>query len=463
MTDLILMQKNLLADTETPVSAYMKLCGNSRDTFLFESGEKNDVLGRHSIVAWDPICSVTLEADGVEVDEAGDISRYSREDFFPQIRKVLARMSCQPESVLPLVGSFVGYLGWDTVRLIERLPGEFGNTTAAARLCYPSRFLVFDHIRRVMSLVVIAATETDARKKMEDAEKRLRQALPTEVSTGSFKITPPPRDRYIESVKRAREYILDGDIFQVVLSDRFSGQTDLDPLSVYRWLRVASPSPYMFYMNLGDHTLVGASPETLVKVENGVVGIRPIAGTRGRSADPMRDRELEQELMASEKERAEHLMLVDLARNDVGRVSKVGSVSLDPFMNVERYSHVMHIVSQVNGKLRDNVDAIDALCAGFPAGTLSGAPKVRAMEIIHELESRSRGPYGGGVGWIGAGSRLDTCIAIRMIQFMGDEFNIQVGAGIVADSIPEMEYREIEQKAAQSLAALDAAAKGEMS
>jgi anthranilate synthase component 1 len=273
-------------------------------------------------------------------------------------------------------------------------------------------------------------------------------------------LDPPPREGFIAAVERAKEYIAAGDIFQVVLSARFTGLSDLDPLAAYRWLRVKSPSPYMFFLRLGGVALAGASPETMVRVQDGHVFVRPIAGTRQRGADAMSDLALEREMLASEKERAEHIMLVDLARNDVGRVAEYGSVKVEPYMSVERYSHVMHIVSQVRGRLRPGLDAWDAFMAGFPAGTVSGAPKVRAMEIITELEREPRGPYAGAVGFFGPGVRMDTCIAIRMIQFEAGRVTLQAGAGIVADSLPEMEYQEIHHKAAQGLAALTAAAEG---
>jgi anthranilate synthase component 1 len=275
-------------------------------------------------------------------------------------------------------------------------------------------------------------------------------------------VAAPPRERFCRAVEKSQEYIKAGDIFQVVLSDAFEGETGIDPFEVYRRLRVLSPSPYMFYLNFDRCQLIGSSPETLVKVADRLVTVRPIAGTRGRSNDFHRDRELEAEMMSSEKELAEHVMLVDLGRNDVGRVCKYGTVRVEPFMSVERYSHVMHIVSQVRGELREDADAVDAFMAGFPAGTVSGAPKIRAMEIIDELEGVSRGPYGGAVGYFGPDGNLDTCIAIRTVLFEGTRFTIRVGAGIVADSDPQMEYKEIQNKAAQSINALRTAAEGEL-
>ena len=251
-----------------------------------------------------------------------------------------------------------------------------------------------------------------------------------------------------------------GDIFQVVPSARFTGQTDIEPLAVYRWLRVKSPSPYMFFLRYPGFSLAGSSPETLVKVKDGLVYLRPIAGTKGRSADPEEDQALEREMMSSVKERAEHIMLVDLARNDAGRVSRYGTVQVAPYMTVERYSHVMHIVSQVTGRVEPELSVWDAFQASFPAGTLSGAPKVRAMEIINELEGVARGPYGGAVGCFGPGQYMDTCIGIRTMLFDHGRFTLQAGAGIVADSDPQMEYEEICHKAAQGLAALKLASEG---
>jgi anthranilate synthase component 1 len=376
------------------------------------------------------------------------------------VRRFLSEVQCEGLPPLPSVGSLVGFVGYDAVRLIERLPTPKICHLPMAKLVFPSRFMVFDHMKRIAILAAIAQEETTCNEKIREMERQLQVPLHAESRGSPLHVISPPKERFVEAVETAKEYIRAGDIFQVVLSDRFEGEASLDPLDVYRWLRVRSPSPYMFFLDFGGYQLVGASPETLVRVQDRVVRIRPIAGTRGRSADPQADRDLERELMASEKERAEHVMLVDLARNDAGRVCENGSISVEPFMAVERYSHVMHIVSEVTGVLRKDADAVDAFMASFPAGTVSGAPKVRAMEIIDELEIVSRGPYAGAVGYFGPGLDMDTCIAIRMILFQGDRFTIQVGAGIVADSIPDMEYEEIQHKAAQSIAAVRAAARG---
>ncbi len=449
-----------LADTETPVSAYLKLCNGKADSFLLESVETKDITGRFSIVAFDPIFSMELDRERVfSWDRTGEgISDAS--DFFPVIRANIKRLVCEPSPVLPAVGSLMGFVGYDAVRLIERLPRQTNGPLPTARLVYPSRFVVFDHLRRVMVLLAIEENEAACDEKIRDMEDTLRVPLLVAPAASQVAVDQPPKDRFYDAVKKAQEYIRNGDIFQVVLSDSFLGETDMDPFQVYRRLRVRSPSPYMFFLEFGDYQLVGSSPETLVRVKDDIVTVLPIAGTRGRSDNPVRDLELERELRESEKECAEHIMLVDLARNDVGRVSQYGTVSVEPYMTVQRYSHVMHMVSKVQGVLREDADAVDAFMAGFPAGTVSGAPKVRAMEIIDELESDPRGPYAGAVGYFGPGNVMDTCIAIRIILFHQQRFNIRVGAGIVADSIPKMEYKEIQNKAAQSILAVEAAAKG---
>ncbi|MEI6133616.1 MAG: anthranilate synthase component I family protein [Desulfomonile sp.] len=452
------MSKELLSDLETPVSAYLKLCACEEVSFLFESSENVETIGRYSIIAWDPLVSVSLSGNGTEVTSFGQTSLFPTDDFFPTARDILRTINCADLPGLPFVGSFAGYIGYDAVRLIEKLPKAIPTELPTAQLCYPARFVIFDHLLRTMTVCAIGENDTECELKLVDTRKRLEQKLSFDVGGGKFSVSCPAKDRFMKSVMKAKEHIIAGDIFQVVLSDQITGEIDFNPFEVYRWMRVNSSSPYMFFLKFGDLRLSGASPETLVKLENGKVLIRPIAGTRGRSSDPVEDKALEKELLESEKECAEHVMLVDLARNDVGRVCRYGSVHVDPFMIVERYSHVMHIVSQVTGDLLEGLDAWDAFRAGFPAGTVSGAPKIRAMEIIDDLEIEPRGPYGGAVGYWGPGLLMDTCIAIRMIRFYKNRFVLQAGAGIVADSSPVFEYEEIMRKAAHGIASIKAAA-----
>lgn len=458
MNQFIAMSKELLADMETPVSAFVKLCASEQTAYLFESSETVESIGRHSIIAWGPLGGIRLYADRVEIQDETGVHACGARDFFDSSRSFLKNMSCAGLPDLPFVGSLVGYAGYDTVRLIERLPEAQLGEKPLADLNVLSQFVIFDHYRRLMTLVAISRSTTDCMAMIRDVEEKLRSNVYRGFSRKTFSYDYPCKDSFINSVETAKKHIVDGDIFQVVLSGQFKGKGNIDPFDVYRWMRVKNPSPYMFFCSTKDRTLAGASPETLVKIDDGVLFIRPIAGTRGRSKDSAVDRYLETELMRSEKEKAEHIMLVDLARNDAGRVCKYGSVKVEPYMTVERFSHVMHIVSQVQGTPNEGLDSWDVFKAAFPAGTVSGAPKVRAMEIISELEQAPRGPYGGAVGFWGSGQKMDTCIAIRMIEFCGDEFILQAGAGIVADSIPEMEYEEILKKAAQGVAALKAAA-----
>ncbi len=461
MGTLRVMSKEKLADTETPVSAYLKLCRGKPDSFLLESVETKDVTGRYSVVALDPVFALELHEDETVCRDTNRVVTSPPGDFFSLIKERLTTLNGMRIPGLPAVGSLLGFIGYDAVRLIERIPPVRSCWSPLARLVYPSRFLIFDHLRRVMILLALDSDDAGCAAKIKDMERSLNTPLTFPPGRNGISFIAPPRERFYESVRKAQEYIKAGDIFQVVLSDSFSGVTELNPFEVYRRLRVRSPSPYMFFLDFGAYQLVGSSPETLVKVRDRTVTINPIAGTRGRSNDPRKDQALEKELLESEKERAEHIMLVDLARNDAGRVCRYGSIEVAPYMTIERYSHVMHIVSQVQGELRDGSDAVDAFTASFPSGTVSGAPKVRAMEIIDELEFESRGPYAGAVGYFGPHNVMDTCIAIRTILFREGRFTVRVGAGIVADSISEMEYKEIENKAAQSLRALEAAAKGE--
>jgi len=452
--------KELLADADTPVSAYVKLCQGEETSFLFESGEGVDSVGRYSIVAWEPISSLRLEHGQTLVEHGGQEQQRPESEFFAAAQELSDALKVEGLPALPFVGSFMGYVGYEAVRLVERLPPVEPHRLPVAWLCFPASFAVFDHLHRRLILVALADGPERGRAKLAEIVDRLHRPARLVSPPGSFQVNPPAKEPFMAAVEKAKEYIMAGDIFQVVPSARFTGETDIDPLAVYRWLRVKSPSPYMFFLKYPGFSLAGSSPETLVEVKDGMVYLRPIAGTKGRSADPEEDLALEREMMGSPKERAEHVMLVDLARNDAGRVSRYGTVQVAPYMTVERYSHVMHIVSQVVGQVDPELSVWDAFQASFPAGTLSGAPKVRAMEIINELEGVARGPYGGAVGCFGPGQYMDTCIGIRMMQFDQGRYTLQAGAGIVADSDPAMEYEEICHKAAQGLAALKLASEG---
>jgi len=447
---LIPIWESFLFDEETPVSLFRKLAEEEDYAFLLESAERGEVLGRYSFLGYKPT-AIWRTRDG--------------EDPIPLLREaVLAKKAPIIESLPPFTGGVVGYISYDAVRVWEQLPSlqwdDLGLPTSMM-LFFPT-ILIIDHLKRELTIVHMAKVNGDAdisygegRREIEGIKKMLKS-----ITANSLKGSLPRRERaptgleasisaeeFIRAVKRAKEYIERGDIFQVVLSRRFSLPFQGSPFDVYRILHSINPSPYMFYLKMGDLVIAGSSPEIMVRVHNGSVFQRPIAGTRARGRSFQEDQELERDLLQDEKERAEHLMLVDLARNDVGKVCEYGSVNVSKFMVTERYSHVMHLVSYVEGKLREDKDALDALQASLPAGTVSGAPKVRAMEIIEELEPVRRGPYAGIVGYLGFNGNLDTCITIRTAIFYKGKVYIQAGAGIVADSIPQRELREIENKA----------------
>jgi anthranilate synthase component 1 len=457
------MSREMLADTETPVSAFMKLCLHQKDSFLLESGEGDQNSGRFSVIAFAPLAVLDLNWQTSKLSLKGKEIIKKPEEFFNLAQKASQMLQCQDLPELPGVGSFMGCISYEAVGLIEKIKPVTEHELPLARLCFASLFAVFDHLRRKITLVSLAEDKTSAEAGLDKMDACLNHSLPALPRPQSEnQINRPCRKDFVNAVKQAKQEIMAGEIFQVVLSAPFTVQTKTDPFQVYRWLRVKNPSPYMFFLNLPGFQLAGASPETLIKIQDGKVILRPIAGTRPRSRDLAKDHDLEQELLASEKEKAEHVMLVDLARNDAGRLSTYGSISVQPYMQVERFSHVMHLTSQVNGRLDPRHTVWDAFKAAFPAGTVSGAPKVRAMEIIGELETSARGPYAGAVGFFGPENRMDTCIAIRMLQFEKGKITLQAGAGIVADSDPEMEYQEINHKAAQGLAALRAAAEGRL-
>lgn len=468
---LVPVVRRVPADTETPVSTYLKVARGPW-SFLLESVEGGTRWGRYSLVGFDPF--LTVEARGTEacVFRGGAAER--SDDPLAALRGILAehRIPSLPE--LPrLSGGLVGYVSYGAARLFERIPrtGDDPAGLPDLRLFAPGKLLAFDNVRKTLDVIVLVRSEEGqtgyerARREIGEVLGRLRRSLPEDAvfppRAAAPQIRPViPRERFEAMVVRAREAIHGGEAIQVVLSQVFEGACSVDPFTVYRALRALNPSPYLFHLALGEETLVGASPEVLVRVEGNRGLVRPIAGTRHRGADAAEDAALEAELLADAKERAEHVMLVDLGRNDLGRVAKPGAVRLEESFAVERYSHVMHLVSTVSAELREGVDGLDVLAAAFPAGTVSGAPKVRAMELIAELEPRERGVYAGAVGYLGFDGNLDTCIAIRTLVFQGGMVRLQAGAGIVADSDPAKEYEETLHKSQALRRALDLAATG---
>lgn len=474
--------RELPADVETPVSVYLKLRGLG-PSFLLESVEGGEHLARYSIIGSHPRGTITAWRDRLVVEEEGrwlEMPLAGR-DVLDVLRQYLPTYAGAPIPDLPrFTGGAVGYMSYDLVRSFERLPrikpDTLGLPEAFFLLC--DRLVVYDHVKQRLVVIAHASDEDTGGRAREEAEAaveeliaRLRRPLPNGMKPLSEPAdaeplpfeTAFPRPAFEEAVERAKAYIRAGDIFQVVLSRRIHRMTSAQPFDVYRALRRINPSPYMFYLELPDGLrLIGSSPEVLVRVDRGVVETRPLAGTRPRGATPAEDQALEQELLTDVKERAEHVMLVDLARNDLGHVCRYGTVTTPAMMEVERYSHVMHIVSHVQGQLDPAYDAYDVLRACFPAGTVSGAPKVRAMEIIEELEPEQRGPYAGAVGYFGFSGSMDACIAIRTFVMKGQRVYLQAGAGIVADSDPAREYEETENKLRALARALHTAERGQV-
>jgi anthranilate synthase component I len=461
---------DIAGDLDTPVSAFAKL-GSFNPRFLLESVEGGERLARYSFIGFGKCLEVKLDHAGLKVGDEIKARPSDQAGLLAALRQALKRAP-QPlpgMAGVPLAGGLVGYSSYDVVRYFERLPSRARADAPVPDLHYvaPESMLVFDHLTRGIALLH-AGSEADRISLRRDVIRALRGGLPNYANTGdeygarySEARGSLSRDEYMAGVKRTQEYIAAGDVYQLVLSSRFSGRHSLDPFQAYRALRLINPSPYMYYCKLGDVTVVGSSPEALVKVNAaGSAELRPIAGTRPRAEDPAADQRHEQELLADVKENAEHVMLVDLARNDLGRVARAGSVHVDPYRVIERYSHVMHMVSGVKGQLAPGRDAFDLFAATFPAGTLVGAPKVRAMEIIDELEPVRRGLYGGTVGYFGARGDMDQAITIRTLVFRGDEYSYQAGAGIVADSVPATEYDEVVAKSGAMARALRLAAEG---
>lgn len=473
--NLIPVVRHLMADTETPIRVFQHFYEEKR-AFLLESVEGGVKWARYSFIGTEPFLMVKGKHGAMEIELNG--VRQVVDDKPLETLKGLLRAYSSPAlpDFPPFSGGAIGFFGYDLLQYYEKLPAhrhdDLGMNDIEFMFC--DQVIVFDHFKqqiKVIGNVHIEKHATDSQiaeayrrtcAKIDALIERLQQPvaqrmkqnpIPADIALGDIH-SNLTKEQYIANVEKSKEYIRAGDIFQVVLSQRFHIETEIDPLYVYRVLRTMNPSPYMYYLKMDDEVIVGTSPEALVKVDGERVETRPIAGTRPRGKTPEADNELERELLADEKERAEHLMLVDLGRNDIGRVSEFGSVKCDMFMEIERYSHVMHIVSNVSGRLRKDKDFFDAFISCLPAGTVSGAPKLRAMEIIAELEHEARGAYAGAIGYLGFSGNLNTCITIRTIIFKHGKAYVQAGAGIVWDSVPETEYNETVNKAMGMLKAV---------
>jgi anthranilate synthase component 1 len=467
--DLVPVYREILADMETPVSAYAKISGV--DSFLLESVEGGERLARYSFLGCDPMLTFKSRGNEIEIAEKGK-KRTLKGDPIKELEKVFGSYNAAVIPSLPrFYGGFVGYAGYDVVRFIENLPTKQDDPLGIPDMYFmlADTVLAFDHVKRKILVISNAVINGDADtaygsalKKIDELVKKIEAPLPA--SLAELEVHAEPKNLRIVSnmskedfcgmVDAARGHIVAGDIIQVVLSQRFETPLNADPFNVYRALRMINPSPYMFLLKLDGFTLVGSSPEVMVRLDKGTATVRPIAGTRPRGSDDAADESLAAELLADIKERAEHVMLVDLARNDLGRVCKYGSVAATELMTVEKYSHVMHIVSNVQGELAKGKNAFDLLRATFPAGTVSGAPKVRAMQIIDELETVKRGAYAGCVGYFSFSGDLDSCITIRTIIAKDRAAYVQAGAGIVYDSVPEREYQESVNKAKALMSAI---------
>jgi anthranilate synthase component I len=463
-----LVWRKTVSDLETPVAAFLKLAHGQPNSFLLESVEGGAARGRYSVIGMQPDLIWRCQ------DGRASVNRYALSAphaFVPEprapldsLRTLIAETQLEvPAHMPPMAGGLVGYLGYDMVRQMEALPAKNRDVIGVPEgiMVRPTLFAIFDNVNDELTLVtpVYPAGDVSAEtawqralSRLDAAETALERPLPHQPPPVMLPDPPAPgsnfsRDAFIAGVARCKEYIAAGDAFQIVLSQRFSVPFALPPFALYRALRRINPAPFLFYLDFGGFSIVGSSPEVLVRLRDGIVTVRPLAGTRRRGASYEEDQALEAELLSDPKERAEHLMLLDLGRNDVGRVSAVGTVKVTESFIVERFSHVMHISSNVEGRLRDGLDALDALVGGFPAGTLSGAPKVRAMEIIEELEPDRRNIYAGCIGYFAANGAMDTCIGLRTALVKDGMMYVQAGAGVVADSVAEAEYEECRQKA----------------
>lgn len=455
---------DIAADLDTPVSAWLKL-GSLKPRYLLESVEGGERLARYSFLGFGDGLDLRLDDSGFRIGDEKRSHPADQHEYLDALRDALQIAPTPKPEVpgLPFSGGLVGVSGYDVVRLFERLPHTTKPQSGIpeAAFCATSSVLVFDHLtRRVALLHDGTAAEREGLRK--EVIGLLRGAIPANPADVVVSPATPgmTEGEYSDRVRACKEYIASGDIYQIVISVLFKGRSNVPPFEVYRALRLLNPSPYMFFFDFGELKVAGSSPEALVRLHDGNASLRPIAGTLPRGASPEEDLQNEVDLLADPKESAEHVMLVDLARNDLGRVATAGSIRVDPYRSIERYSHVMHIVSGVQGVLAPEYDAFDLFAASFPAGTLVGAPKVRAMEIIDEMENSGRGLYAGTAGYFGATGDMDQAITIRTLVFNGDEYSFQAGAGIVADSVPEKEYQEVLAKSAILRRALEIAGEG---
>jgi anthranilate synthase component 1 len=485
--NLIPVYREILADMETPVSAFKKLAKDDF-AFLLESVEQGETVGRYSFLGTKPLLVMQSRRDEVilERNDGELMERITLEegrDPLHILEREMKRFQFVASPALPrFCGGMVGYLGYDLVRFFEpRLPDQTTDDLQLpdSQLMLTDVLLIFDHVQRNIKVLCNAHIKDDPRRAYDEAAAKIEATIAQLRTTTHTQYAPRPtphaprditsnfsKEGFEEAVRKCKDYIAAGDCIQIVLSQRFETELNADTFDVYRALRSINPSPYMFYLTFGDVRLVGSSPEILVTEDKGLVRTRPLAGTRRRAKDrygnviPEEDEALMRELLTDEKERAEHVMLVDLGRNDIGRVCKMGTVRVNDLMQIEKYSHVMHIYSDVTGRLDPRYTQFDVLRAAFPAGTVSGAPKIRAMEIIDELEPTRRGPYAGAVGYFSFSGSMDTCITIRTLVAKGNKAFVQAGAGIVADSVPENEYQETVNKARAMLAAVEMAESG---
>lgn len=476
--NLIPLYKEILGDIETPVSAFLKL--NKKPSFLLESVVGGEKWARYSFIGIDPSMTIICRGKDIEIrDQKSEVRIETEKNLLDVVKDILSRFKAVDIKGLPrFSGGIVGYFGYDIVKSFERVPDiqKPGLDMPDVFLMLADTVIIFDNLKQTIKVVHNTYTKDrdledayyEAEEKIDKIIDELNSGIESQKSKVFFpasKLEEQPsiaefssnfsKDDFLRAVKKAKEYVMAGDVVQVVLSQRFQRQTNASPFDIYRSLRVINPSPYMYFLDTGEAHIVGSSPEILVRLEGDKITLRPIAGTRKRGETEQEDKELEDDLKRDPKEIAEHIMLVDLGRNDVGRVSEIGSVKVTELMAVEKYSHVMHLVSNVEGRLKNGLDSFDVFRACFPAGTVTGAPKIRAMEIIEELEPTKRGPYAGAVGYFGYSGNMDTCITIRTLIIKDKRVYVQAGAGIVADSVPENEYKETENKAMAMMKAVD--------